>query len=66
MRENANVRYMYMSKASVDRIRKESASRAIHKTIRMIERELEIEFPRGDTPSESREIMVKTLGSYFR
>ena len=66
MREKANVRCTYMSKSSVAKIRKESASRAIYKTIEMLETELEIKFPRGSTPSESREIMVETIGSYFR
>ena len=58
--------FYYMSKASLDRIRKESASRAIHKTIEMLETELGIKFPRGSTPSESREIMIEIIGSYFR
>lgn len=56
----------YMSTASIKKIESASASRAINKTILMLEMELEIEFPRGSTPSESREIMVRTLGSYFR
>ena len=58
--------FRYISIASIKRMKSESASKAINKTIRMIEMELEIEFARGSTPSESREIMVKTIGSYFR
>ena len=54
-----------MPRVSVEKIRKESASRAIHKTIEMLETELGIEFSRGRTPSESREIMVEIIGSYF-
>ena len=55
-----------MSKSSVAKIRKESASRSIYKTIEMLETELGIKFPCGSTPSESREIMVETIESYFR
>lgn len=58
--------FRYVSIASIKKMKSESASQAINKTIRMIEMELEIEFPRGSTPSESREIMVKVIGSYFR
>ena len=54
-----------MPRVSVEKIRKESASQAIYKTIKMLETELGIEFPRGSTPSESREIMVEIIGSYF-
>ena len=57
--------YTYMARVSVEKIRKESASQAIYKTIAMLEMELGIEFPRGRTPSESREIMVEIIGSYF-
>jgi hypothetical protein len=42
-------------------IRKESASQAIEKTIQAVERALGIEFPRGDTPTESRDIMTQIL-----
>ena len=66
MRETANVRYTYMSKSSVAKIRKESASQAIYKTIKMLETELGIKFARGSALSESREIMVETIESYFR
>ena len=54
-----------MPRVIVEKIRKEAASQAIHKTIKMLETELGIEFPRGNTPSESREIMVEIIGSYF-
>ena len=55
----------YTYRINVEKIRKESASQAIHKTIEMLETELGIRFPRGRTPSESREIMVEIIGSYF-
>ena len=57
--------YIRMSRARVEKIRKESASQAIYKTIKMLETELGIEFPCGRTPSQSREIMVEIIGSYF-
>ena len=37
------------------------AYQAIYATIRMLEEALQMEFPRGCTPSESREIMVAIL-----
>lgn len=37
------------------------AAIAINTTIRMVEEALQMEFPRGDTPSESRRIMIATL-----
>ena len=56
----------YMSSARIKRIESASASRAIYRTVKMVESELGIEFPRGETPSESRELMLETLASYFR
>ena len=37
------------------------ASQAIYATIRMIEEALQMKFPRGGTPAESREIMIDIL-----
>lgn len=42
----------------VERIRKEAASQGIENTIQAVEDGLGVTFPRGDTPSESRSIMV--------
>ena len=56
----------YMSSARIKRIEAESASKAINKTIKMLEAECGIRFPRVGTPSENREIMVKTIGGYFK
>ena len=43
--------------------RQEAASRAILRTIRDVEEGLGMGFPRGSTPSESRDIMVESLRS---
>lgn len=43
------------------RIRAESASRAIEKTIQSVEQGLAVKFPRGSSPTESREIMRNIL-----
>lgn len=55
----------YTYRINVEKIRKESASQAIYKTIAMLETELGIRFPRGSTPSESRKIMIETIVGYF-
>ena len=47
-------------------IRKEAASQAIEKTIRTVEEALDIEFPRGTTPTESRELMEHELRRNYR
>ena len=44
-------------------IRKEAASQAIENTIRAVEEALDTEFPRGNTPTESRDIMRRFLQS---
>ena len=59
-------KFCCMSSARIKRIESASASKAIYRTIEMVESELGIEFPRGETPSESRAMMVETLASYFR
>ena len=48
------------------RIRKEAASQAIYVTIGMVEDALGVPFPRGQTPSESRELMLNILGSMLK
>lgn len=45
-----------------DFIRKEAASQAINLTISMVGDALDMEFPPGGTPTESREIMLSMLG----
>ena len=42
-------------------IRKEAASQAIERTIQVVENQLGIGFPRGSTPTDSREIMALML-----
>ena len=56
-----NRRNIHYTRANEDRIRGDASSRSIHKTIKMVETRLGIELPRGNTPSESRDIMVETL-----
>lgn len=46
------------------RIRKEAASQAIEKTIQAVKTGLGTAFPRGTTPSESRNIMRANLGRF--
>lgn len=46
---------------SNSKIEKEAASKAINKTIGMVEDALKIEVPHADTPSERREIMITML-----
>lgn len=58
MHNKRNIRY---TRASENRIREEASSRSILKTIRMVENRLGIALPRGDTPSESRIMMIETL-----
>lgn len=58
MRNRHNVRY---TRANEARIRGEASSRSIHKTIRMMETKLGMAFPRGETPSESRAIMIERI-----
>lgn len=47
------------------RIRAVAASQAIEKTIQVVEDALEVKFPRGISPSESREIMKNILRSSY-
>ena len=58
MRNRHNVHY---TRANETRIRKEASSRSIHTTIRMMETRLGLAFPRGETPSESRDIMIEMI-----
>ena len=44
-----------------NRIRMEAASQAIENTIQAVENALDTKFPRGDTPTESRNIMRSML-----
>ncbi len=50
---------MYYSREQ--RIRKEAASQAINKTIQLTGERLDIVFPPGVTPSDSRDIMIEIL-----
>ena len=47
-------------------IRKEAASQAIENTIQAVEEGLGTKFPRGSTPSQSRDIMKSILRSQKR
>lgn len=57
---------MYLPNERERTIRKEAASQAIINTIQAVERALGIEFPRGDTPTESRDIMTQILRGRYR
>ena len=50
----------------IEAIKKKAASEAINNTISMVETALGMEFPSGDTPSESRENMINVLVATFR
>lgn len=54
------------SRERENRIRMEAASRAIENTIQAVEAGMGIRFPRGSTPSESRNIMRSILRSQRR
>lgn len=54
---------MYTRKDWENRIRMEAASRAIENTIQAVEDGLGTTFPRGSTPTESRNIMRSILQS---
>ena len=54
---------MYTHKARENRIRMEAASQAIENTIQAVESGLDTTFPRGSTPTESRNIMRSILQS---
>ncbi len=57
---------MYLPNERERTIRKEAASQAIINTIQAVERALGIEFPRGDTPTGSRDIMTQILRGRYR
>ena len=46
-----------------EQIRAEAASQAIEKTIQMVEEALGVKFPRGNIPTDSRDIMIDILRS---
>ena len=54
---------MYIRKDWENRIRMETAGQAIENTIQSVEDGLGPKFPRGDTPTESRNIMRSILQS---
>ena len=54
---------MYTRKDWEKRVRKEAASQAIENTIQAVEDGLGTKFPRGSTPTESRNIMRSILQS---
>lgn len=47
-------------------IRQEAASQAIENTIQAVEEALGVQFPRGNTPTESRENMKYILRALYR
>ena len=49
-----------------DRIRKEAASQAIKKTIRLMGMRLNIQFPSVGTPTEDRDLMIEIIKSRMR
>lgn len=54
---------MYTRKDWERRVRMEAASQAIENTIQAVEAGLGTKFPRGSTPTESRNIMQNILRS---
>ena len=54
---------MYTRRDRENRIRKEATSQAIENTIQAVEDGLGTNFPRGSTPTESRNIMRSILQS---
>lgn len=54
---------MYYSERWKQRIRQEAASQAIEKTIQAVEEGLNTTFPRGGTPSDSRDMMKTILST---
>ena len=51
---------------NTENIRKEAASQAIKNTIQVVEEALGVKFPRGSTPTESRENMKQILRALYR
>ena len=64
MRNNRKIGYS--PRYSIETIRKEASSMTIHKTIAMVEEASGVKFPRGGTPSESRQIMVDIIANRLR
>ena len=58
---NNRIRYSHIEQREA-----EAASKSIYKTIEMVELAVGIEFPRGGTPSESRQIMIDIIASRLR
>ncbi len=56
---------MYRSN-NAGQIEAKAASQAINKTVRMMARELGIQFPLVGTPSENRDAMIAILRHYLR
>ena len=54
---------MHVRKDLENRIRMEAASQAIENTIQAVEAGMGVRFPRGNTPTESRNIMERILRS---
>lgn len=48
-----------------ERIRKEAASQAIHKTIRLVEQRLNIEVPRVGSPTDNRDLMIEIIRQHM-
>ena len=58
--------YGLQTSVSEDLIRKEAASQAINKTIRLVEQRLGIQIIRVGTPTENRDEMIDTLRDMLR
>lgn len=56
----------YNAGYSIERIRMEASSKTIHKTIRKMETASGIRFPRGNTPTESLDLMIDMIASRLR
>lgn len=56
----------YNAGYSVERIRMEASSKTIHKTIRKMETASGMRFPRGNTPTESLDLMIEIVVSRLR
>ena len=52
---------MYLNREQLDNIRKQAASQAINRTIRLIGEELNVTFPQNGTPTENRATMIEIL-----
>lgn len=55
---------MHVRRDLENRIRMEAASQAIENTIQAVEAGMGVRFPRGSTPTESRNIMERILRSH--